>query len=93
MEAFCRVPRVAFKTAPPRYTQVCVLVIALSIVTLIWTIITAEPDLVTFWLMEIVIVGAMVFDVCVRVLSQGAHLFFRYWANWYVSVRTFIKRT
>jgi hypothetical protein len=53
-------------------------------VTLIWTIVTPEPDLVLFWLMEIIIVGAMVFDVAVRIMAQGAFLFFRYWANWYV---------
>lgn len=58
--------------------------VVLSIVTLGWSLVTPEPDLVSFWVMEIFIIFTMLFDVSVRILAQGPTMFFRYWANWCV---------
>lgn len=58
--------------------------VVLSIVTLGWSLVTPEPDLVLFWVMEIFIIFTMLFDVSVRILAQGPTMFFRYWANWCV---------
>eukprot|EP01134_Creolimax_fragrantissima_P000919 CFRG0919T1 len=63
------------------YLLICLGIIALSVVTLVWSTMVPYPDLKVFWVMEFAIVSFMIFEVSVRIMSLGVQVFFRYWTN------------
>lgn len=61
------------------YFWVYIGVIALSLVSLIWALVDPRPENAVFWIVEFLVVFALVFEVGITMLAQG---YLRYFSNW-----------